>query len=105
VLELGRDGNDRAILSGCCLGEGLDLTILALGRLFLVYEIDLILENDQILQLHDLNRCQMLLGLRLWARLIPSNQQHRSVHNRDTINHRRHEDIMPWAIDKAHMPL
>ena len=35
-------------------------------------QVDLVLENDDLFQFHDLNGCQVLRGLRLWTRLITS---------------------------------
>ena len=43
--------------------------MLLLGRL-LLDQVDLVLEDEDVLQLHDLDGCKMLGGLRLGTRLI-----------------------------------
>ena len=58
-------------------------------------EINLVLEDDDVLQAHDLHGSQMLRGLRLRAGLIGSNQQKSSIHDCCTIQHGSHENVMP----------
>lgn len=52
--------------------------------LFLPDEIDFVLQDNDMLQLHDLQGSQMLLRLRLRADLIPCNEKERSVHDSST---------------------
>ena len=51
------------------LHEVPDLVTLLLG-LHLVDQVDLVLEYDEVLQLHDLDRCQVLQGLWLGTGLL-----------------------------------
>jgi hypothetical protein len=43
-----------------------------LTRLRLLDKVDLVLEDEDVLELHDFNRGKVLRGLRLWAGLISS---------------------------------
>lgn len=52
------------------LHEGQDLLVLLFG-LTLLHQVDLVLQDEDVLQLHDLDGCQVLGRLRLRARLVP----------------------------------
>lgn len=76
-----------------------------LQRLLLLDQIDLILQNNNILELHDLDRGEVLARLRLRARLVARDEQQRGVHHRRAVQHRRHQDVVPRAVherDVAH---
>ncbi len=60
-------------------------------------QVDLVLQDDDVLQLHDLHGGQVLAGLRLRARLVGRDQQQRAVHNRRAVQHGGHEDVVPCA--------
>ena len=64
----------------------------------------LILQYNDMLQLHNLNRSQMLTRLRLRARLISRYQQKCSIHNRSAGQHGAHQDVVARAVDERHMP-
>jgi hypothetical protein len=67
----------------------------------LLHQVDFILQNNDVLQLHNLDSSKMFTRLRLRTRFIPGNQEKRGIHNRSTIQHGRHENIVPRAIDKG----
>ena len=60
----------------------------------LLNQVDLILQNDDVLQPHDLHRCQVLRRLRLRAALVGRNQEERSVHDGCTVQHSGHENVV-----------
>jgi len=74
-----------------------------LQRSLLFDQIDLVLENDNVLELHDLNSGQVLSRLRLGARLVACNEQQRGVHNSRTIKHGGHKNIVTRAIDERNV--
>mmetsp|Transcript_22709 Transcript_22709/g.45907 ORF Transcript_22709/g.45907 Transcript_22709/m.45907 type:complete len:498 (+) Transcript_22709:283-1776(+) len=102
VAELGGDGDDGGLLGDSALDERFDGLVL-LQRRLLLHQVDLVLENDDVLQLHDLNSGQMLRRLRLRAELVARHQQQRGVHDSRTVEHGGHENVMAWTIDKRHM--
>lgn len=51
------------------LHEGEDLLVLFFG-LTLLHQVDLVLQDEDVLQLHDLDSCQMLRCLGLRTRLV-----------------------------------
>ena len=102
VLELSRDWNDRSGVRHGALDEVFDLLMLLL-RLRLLDQIDLVLQDEQVLQLHDLHRSQVLGGLRLRARLVRGNEQQRCVHDSGAVQHGGHEDVVPRAVDEGHV--
>lgn len=53
------------------------------GGLF-AHKIDLVLENNDVLELHDLNGCKMLGSLGLGAAFVASNEKKGSVHDGGT---------------------
>jgi len=53
------------------LNELDNLVMLFLGLAFL-YQVYLVLHDNDVLQLHDLDGGQVLRSLRLWTRLVPS---------------------------------
>lgn len=77
--------------------------LLVLKRLRLLDEIDLVLENDDVFELHDLDGGKMLRCLRLRARLVPCNQQKCGVHDGGTVQHRSHKNVVSGAVDERHM--
>lgn len=66
------------------LHEGEDLLVLLFG-LALLHQVDLVLQDEDVLQLHDLYGCQVLGRLGLRARLVPrwreQNQKPTKVRN------------------------
>ena len=72
-----------------------------LERLRLLDQIYFILENNYILEFHDLDSSQMLRCLWLWTRLITSNEQQRSVHDSSAVQHGSHENVVAGAVDEG----
>lgn len=102
VLELSRDWNDGRGIRHSSLDEVFDLLMLLL-RLRLLDQVDLVLQDEQVLQLHDLHRGQVLGGLRLRARLVGGNEQQCCVHDSGTVQHGSHENVVPRAVDEGHV--
>ena len=78
--------------------------LLMFQSLGLLDEVDLILENDDVFELHDLDSGKMFRCLRLGARLISSNQQQGSVHNGSTVQHSGHQDVVSGTVNEGYMP-
>ena len=71
VLELGRDGYDGRLFGHRALHK-LDYLLVLLLGLLLLDQVDLVLQNEDVTQLHDLDGRQVLRRLRLRTRLIAS---------------------------------
>ena len=100
VFELGTDGNNRCGFSNGALDEVLDILELV-GGVALLDEVDLILENDDVLHLHDLDGGEVLGGLRLGTGLVASDEEEGAVHDSGAVEHCGHEDVVAWAINEA----
>lgn len=79
-LELSGDGDDGRLSGNGTTNELEDRLVVLLGSLF-PHQINLVLQDDDLVELHNLNGSQMLRGLGLGARFVASNQQQRSVHD------------------------
>lgn len=64
-------------------------------------QVDFILKNDNVLQLHDLNSGKMFGGLRLRAWFIASDKQQSGVHYGSTVQHSSHENVVTRAYTAA----
>lgn len=82
-LELSRDGDDGRLSSNGASDELEDGLVVLLSSLF-SHQVDLVLENDDLVELHDLNSSQMLRGLGLGAGFVASNKEQSSVHDGGT---------------------
>ena len=65
--------------------------------------VALVLQNDDLVKLHDLHGGQVLTSLRLWARLVACYEQKGAVHDGGTGKHGSHEDIVTRAVDEGYM--
>lgn len=63
-------------------------------------EVDLVLEDNNVLKLHDLDGSQVLRGLGLRARLVTGNEEESSVHDSGTVKHGGHENVVSGAVDE-----
>lgn len=101
VLHLCRNRNDGSLLSDGASDELLDIFVLSLCGTWLTHnQINLVLYNDDMLQLHDLDGSQMLRGLWLGAGLVSGDQEQSGVHDGGTCEHSCHQHVVPWAVDK-----
>lgn len=82
-LELGRDG-DNGRLSGNGTSDELQDGLVVLLSGLLAHKIDLVLEDNDLVQLHNLNSSQVLRGLGLGAGFVASNEQQGGVHDGGT---------------------
>ena len=55
--------------------------LLMLKRLRFLDQIHLVLQNDDVLQLHDFDGCQVLGSLRLWAGFVSGDEEKSGVHD------------------------
>lgn len=62
------------INNGLTLHEGQDLLVLLFG-LALLHQVDLVLQDEDVLELHDLDSCQVLRCLGLRTRLVTRCQE------------------------------
>ena len=79
-LKLGRDRDDGRVVGDGTTDKLLDRVVVCGGGLF-AHKINLVLENDDVLELHDLNGCKMLGGLGLGAAFVASNEEKSGVHD------------------------
>ncbi len=77
--------------------------LMVLQCLLLLDKIDLVLQDYDIFELHDLDRGQVFTRLWLWARLVTRDQKKGCVHDRGTVEHRGHQDVVTWTIDEGDM--
>ena len=82
-LELGGDGNDGLAIGNGSSDELQDRLVMRRSAVF-PHQIDLVLEDDDVVQLHDLDGSKMFTGLRLRARFVSSDQKQCSVHDGST---------------------
>jgi hypothetical protein len=67
------------------------------------HKIDLVLEDDDVVQLHDLNGCKMLASLWLRTRLVAGDEQQGGVHDGSARQHRAHENVVARTVDKRNV--
>jgi hypothetical protein len=99
-LQLGTDGNDRAAVGDGTTDELEDRLVMLTSGL-LTHKIDLVLENDDVVKLHDLNGGQMLRGLGLRAGFVSGDEEKGGVHDGGARQHGAHENVVTGAIDEA----
>ena len=102
VLQLRTDGDDRSLLchrAGDEVADALELD----HRLLLLDQVDLVLQNDQVLQLHDLHGSEVLARLRLRAGLVSGDQQESRVHHSRSVQHRRHQHVVARTVHERHV--
>ena len=118
VPQLSRNGDDGCRVGHGALDEIEDRLLVLVGLLF-ADQIDLVLwgnvesaqglglrgrtylENEDVLQLHDLNSGQVLRSLGLRARLVGGDKEKSSVHDGGSVQHSSHENVVTRAIDKG----
>jgi hypothetical protein len=101
VLKLSRDWDDRSVLGHGTRDKLLYILVLLLGNtLFLHNQVYLVLNDNYVLELHDLDSGEMLTGLRLRARLVSCDQKKSRIHDCRTCKHSSHKHIMTWAINE-----
>lgn len=104
VTQLSRDWNDRGALGDGAVNEALDVLLLLDASLGVLNDnVDFVLKNYYLVQVHDLNGSQVLACLRLWARLVACYQKQGRIHHCSSCKHSCHEDIVTWAVDKGHV--
>mmetsp|Transcript_19175 Transcript_19175/g.31929 ORF Transcript_19175/g.31929 Transcript_19175/m.31929 type:complete len:348 (-) Transcript_19175:199-1242(-) len=100
VAHLGRDGDDGGVLGDRSGHELFDLRVL-LQRGSLSDEVDFVLQDHDVLELHDFDGSQVLRCLRLRATFVGSNEEEGGIHDGSTVQHGGHEDIVSGTVDKA----
>jgi len=60
----------------------------------LLHEVDLVLQDDDVLEAHDLYGCQVLRRLRLRAALVARDEEQRAVHDGRPVQHRSHQNVV-----------
>lgn len=99
-LQLGRDGDDGAAICDGATDETQDGFVVLGGGLF-THQVDLVLQDDDVVQLHDFNGCKMLRGLRLRAGFVACNEEEGGVHDGGAGQHGAHENVVTGAIDET----
>lgn len=118
VPQLSRDGDDGRRVGHGALDKGED-RLVVLVRLLLADEVDLVLrgrvgqdecggkegttnlEDENVLELHDLDSGEMLGSLGLRTGLVGGDKKEGGVHDRSTVEHGGHENVVTRAIDKG----
>lgn len=70
-------------------------------RTGLAHQIHLILQDDDVVQLHDFDGSKMLRRLGLRAGFVARNQQQGGIHDGGSRQHGAHENVVARAVDKA----
>lgn len=70
------------------------------ARLVRLHEVHLVLEDQDVLEAHDLDRREVLRRLRLRARLVARDEQQRGVHHGRAVEHARHQGLVARAVDE-----
>ena len=99
VPQLGRDRNDRSPIGHRSLDELEDLLVVFVGLLF-ADQIDLVLEDEDVLEFHNLDRGEVLGRLRLRAGFVRGDEEQRGVHHGGTVQHGCHQNVVTRAVDK-----
>ena len=102
VFQLRRDRNDGRLLRHRAGNEVADRVELD-HRLLLLYQIQLVLEDDQVLELHDLHGRKVLARLGLRAGLVAGDQKESRIHDGGAVKHGRHEDVVSGTVDEGHV--
>jgi hypothetical protein len=63
-------------------------------------QVDLILENDEMLEFHDLHGRQVLRCLGLRTRFVCGDEKKCGVHDRCAVQHGGHQNVVPWTVDE-----
>jgi len=63
-------------------------------------DINLVLKNNNVFQLHDIDSDQVLTSLRLRVRVVSCDEEQGCVHDCSTSKHSGHEGIVTGTIDK-----
>lgn len=79
-LKLGGDRDDGGVVGDRAADELLYRLVVRGCGLF-SHQVDLVLENDDVAELHDLDGCKMLGGLRLRAGFVACNEEERGIHD------------------------
>ena len=74
-----------------------------LERVRLFNQVDLVLENDEVLEFHNLHCRKVLRCLGLWARLVRGNEKECGVHDCRAVQHGSHQNVMPRAVNERDM--
>lgn len=67
------------------------------------HNVNFVLQHNDVFELHNIYSDQMLTSLRLWVRLVTSNEEKCSIHDCSSSEHGSHQSIVAWAIDKTNM--
>ena len=100
LLELCGDGGNREAIGHGAPNE-FQNRLIVLQCTILPHQIDLVLEDDNVAQLHDFDGCQVLRRLGLRTCFIPSNEQESSIHDSCPGQHGTHQNIVARAINEA----
>ena len=71
-----------------------------LESLLLLDQINLVLENNDVLELHDFDSCQVFARLRLGTCFVAGNEEESGIHNRGTVKHCSHQDVVTGTINE-----
>jgi hypothetical protein len=103
-LQLSRDGNDGRAVGDGSANELEDRLVVRRGAVF-PHQVDLVLEDDDVVQLHDFDGGKMFTRLRLGAGFVSGDQKQRSVHDGGTRQHSAHENVVTGAVDERDVAL
>ena len=100
VLEHGGYGQDGRGVRHGPHDELAYLLLLRQGRVHLD-QVDLVLQDDDVLEAHDLHGGEVLGGLGLGAGLVPGHEEEGAVHHRGAVEHGGHEDVVAGTVHEG----
>ncbi|OSS54826.1 hypothetical protein B5807_01369 [Epicoccum nigrum] len=103
-LELGGDGDDGRAVGDGSADELEDGLVVGGGAVF-PHQVDLVLQDDDVVELHDLDGGQVLRGLGLGAGFVAGNQQQGGVHDGGARQHGAHQNVVAGAVDERDVAL
>lgn len=68
-------------------------------------QIDLVLQDDDILQLHNLDCSQMFRCLWLRAAFVSGHKKQSGIHDCCTVQHGSHQNVVTGTIDKRYVSM
>lgn len=105
VLQLGGDGDDGGVFADGVFYEVFYLLVVLNGTLLLFEDdVDFVLEDDDVLEFHDVEGDQVLAGLGLWAVHVGGDEEQSGVHYGCAGEHSREENVVAWTVHEGDVP-
>ena len=103
VLKLRADGNHGRAVRDRALHE-LDNRVVLVRRGVFLYQVDFVLQDDDVFQAHDFHGGEVFARLGLRAAFVSRDEQKRAIHHRGAVEHGGHQNVVPGAIHEGNVP-